>query len=201
MDGNYEIPIFTPYNPLDKWNIGASIVKALLEKAEEGLPPSPFIAAGVYAIYYHGNNFLYKDIKPFSPIYVGKAVPLGARKGNIGVSENQGKALFNRLSEHAESIKSAINLKLEDFTCRYIAVDDIWIPLAETLLIDKFKPIWNVAIDGFGNHDPGKGRYNQQRSIWDTLHPGRPWAEKLLPNHKDKDQIMQTITDFLHNNT
>ncbi len=31
----------------------------------------------------------------------------------------------------------------------------------------------NKIIDGFGNHDPGKGRYNQLRSRWDKLHPGR----------------------------
>ena len=31
--------------------------------------------------------------------------------------------------------------------------------LGESLLIAKFAPIWNKLIDGFGNHDPDKGRY------------------------------------------
>jgi len=30
--------------------------------------------------------------------------------------------------------------------------------------------VWNVVIDGFGNHDPGAGRYNGERTRWDTLH-------------------------------
>ena len=141
-----KITIHQPYNPLDKRNIGQSIVKAMLETNPEPLPPKPFIAAGVYAIYYKGDNRLYRELGGDRPIYVGKAVPAGARKGNIGTAENQGKVLFNRLSEHSDSINAAQNLVVDDFTCRYIAVDDIWIPLAETLLIDMFKPVWNVAV-------------------------------------------------------
>lgn len=191
-----KIPIHQPYNPLDKRNIGQSIVKAMLEAGREPLPPKPFIAAGVYAIYYKGGNKLYGGLADDTPIYVGKAVPAGARKGNIGFSENQGKALFNRLSEHAESIIAAQNLAIGDFTCRYIAVDDIWIPLAETILIDLFKPVWNVVVDGFGNHDPGKGRHRQQRSAWDTIHPGRAWAARLEPNRRTKEEIEQCITEY-----
>ena len=190
------ISVYQPYNPLDKRNIGDSIVKALMEKNLENLPPEPFVAAGVYAIYYLGKNELYKHLSETIPIYVGKAVPVGARKGNVGTADNQGKVLYNRLTEHADSIKAASNLELEDFRCRFIAVDDIWIPLAETLLIEKYKPVWNVVVDGFGNHDPGKGRYNQQRSLWDTLHPGRNWAEKLLPNKKSFDEAIQIVNRF-----
>lgn len=40
-------------------------------------------------------------------------------------------------------------------------------------------PVWNQIIDGFGNHDPGKGRYQQRRSVWDIIHPGREWSKKL----------------------
>lgn len=35
------------------------------------------------------------------PIYVGKAVPEGARKGLTAISPEPGQALFNRLKEHA----------------------------------------------------------------------------------------------------
>ena len=192
-----ELVIHTPYNPLDKRNIGESIVKAMLEKRCEPLPPQPFIAAGVYAIYYHGNHRLYRDLGAEIPVYVGKAVPAGARKGNVGAASNQGKALYNRLAEHAETIAAVKDLGLHDFDCRYMAIDDIWIPLAETLLIERFKPVWNVAIGGFGNHDPGKGRYNQQRSAWDTLHPGRAWAARLAPNKRSKDDIEQCVTEYL----
>ena len=192
-----KITIHQPYNPLDKRNIGQSIVKAMLETDPEPLPPKPFIAAGVYAIYYKGDNRLYRELGGDRPIYVGKAVPAGARKGNIGTAENQGKVLFNRLSEHSDSINAAQNLMVDDFTCRYIAVDDIWIPLAETLLIDMFRPVWNVAVDGFGNHDPGKGRHKQQRSAWDTIHPGRAWAERLPPNKRRKEDIEASVIEYL----
>nr|WP_296905928.1 Eco29kI family restriction endonuclease [Polaromonas sp.] len=29
------------------------------------------------------------------------------------------------------------------------------------LLIANFAPIWNTLIDGFGNYDPGNGRYRR----------------------------------------
>ena len=113
------------------------------------------------------------------PIYVGKAVPAGARKGGFGLGADPGQVLYKRLAEHAASIEQAHNIDLADFRCRFLVVDDIWIPLAESLLIEMYLPLWNRKIDGFGNHDPGKGRYNQQKSAWDLIHPGRPWAEKL----------------------
>ena len=33
--------------------------------------------------------------------------------------------------------------------------------------------LWNSLVDGFGNHDPGAGRYKGLRPRWDVLHPGR----------------------------
>lgn len=106
---------------------------------------------------------------------------------------NPGNVLFNRLREHAESINQARNLSLSDFQCRYLTVDDIWIPLAESVLIDMFAPIWNTTVAGFGNHDPGAGRYNQQRSPWDILHEGRPWADKLRPNVRTEGEIKDAV--------
>ncbi len=52
-------------------------------------------------------------------------------------------------------------------------------------------------LDGFGNHDPGAGRYNQQRSPWDVIHPGPPWAQKLRPNIRSRDEIPKAIAKFL----
>jgi hypothetical protein len=78
-----------------------------------------------------------------------------------------------------------------------LIVDDIWIPLGESLLISMFSPLWNQTLDGFGNHDPGAGRCNQQRSSWDLVHPGRPWAQKLKPNIRSKDEILKVIGKFL----
>ena len=81
----------------------------------------------------------------------------------------------------------------------YLIVDDIWIPLGESLLIGMFDPVWNKVIDGFGNHDPKKGRYNPQRPPRDVLHPGRPWTEKLRPNPKSADHLCQSILQILEN--
>ena len=48
-------------------------------------------------------------------------------------------------------------MDIKTFQCRYLVVDDIWIPLGEALLIAKFSPIWNKVVDGFGNPRPRKG--------------------------------------------
>ncbi len=175
-----------PFNPLDKKNLGDSVADAMLQQSVGPLPPEPFIGAGIYAIYYHGYFPLYRDIAAENcdglcgwPIYVGKAVPAGTRKGGFGLGADPGQVLYRRLVEHATSIDQATNIELADFQCRFLLAEDIWIPLAESLLIEMFSPLWNRKIDGFGNHDPGKGRHNQQHSQWDVIHPGRPWAYKL----------------------
>lgn len=193
------------YNPLDKSHLGESVAKALLAQPVVSIPPpEAFTGAGIYAIYYTGDFPAYQRIveknrggRWEAPIYVGKAVPAGARKGGYGLGESPGEVLYQRLHEHSESIRQAANLSLGDFSCRYLAVDDIWIPLGESLLIAMFSPLWNQRLDGFGNHDPGKGRYNQQRSLWDTLHPGRPWAEKLQPNSRHLEDVLAEVNAYL----
>ncbi len=193
------------YNPLDKLRLGESVAKALLACPVSVLPPpGAFAGAGIYAFYYTGPFLPYRKVAErnakdqwASPIYVGKAVPAGARKGGYGLGESPGEVLYRRLREHSESIDQAENLSLSDFNCRYLTVDDIWIPLGESLLISMFSPLWNQILDGFGNHDPGAGRYNQQRSSWDVIHPGRPWAKKLKPNSRSRDEILKVIAKFL----
>jgi len=189
------------YNPLDKVHLGESVVRALLERPVVVLPPSEsFVGAGLYALYYAGDFAAYRPIaeqnRPNAwtmPIYVGKAVPAGARKGGYGLGMPAGDVLYRRLCEHASSIQQTTNLALSDFRCRYLVVDDIWIPLGESLLIAMFVPLWNHHLDGFGNHDPGSGRYNQRRSAWDEMHPGRPWAAKLRPHLRSQVDIVQSL--------
>lgn len=195
------------YNPLDKENLGSSVASALLMQPLHPLAElSRFHGAGVYAIYYHGKFTAYADIRSAKgvrevPIYVGKAVPAGARKGDVGLNNEPGEVLYKRLKEHAESIRAAENLHLEDFTCRYLVVDDIWIPLGEALVITRFSPLWNNLIDGFGNHDPGKGRYAGLRPRWDTLHPGRKWAMKCQERTENMDQIEREVIAHLKSMT
>lgn len=202
---NKNVPVIPPYNPLDKRNLGVSTATALLSSAVHRLPPEKFIGAGVYALYYKGDFDPYSRLAALNsngfnvPIYVGKAVPAGARKGGLGMDVDHGLALYNRLNEHYSSINDANNLNVEDFFCRFLVVDDIWIPLTESLLIEKFKPLWNRCLDGFGNHDPGSGRYNQQKSPWDCIHEGRLWANKLKPNLLSQDQLLEKISTYINN--
>lgn len=124
-------------------------------------------------------------------------MPPGARKGGIGLDgSDPGEALLKRLKEHAKSIRETRNLGIEDFSCRYLVCDDIWIPLGEALLIERFQPPWNVLIEGFGIHTPGKGRKKQVRSKWDTLHPGRGLARGLPANPMSEEGILKRIADF-----
>jgi len=194
-----------PYNPLDKLNLGNSVAEALLEQPAHPLPPGePFDGAGVYAIYYTGDFAPYRTIaianrggKLARPIYVGKAVPGGARKGLGEMASAAETSLYRRLREHAKSIEQARNLDIADFMCRWLVVDDIWIPLGESLLVRNLSPIWNQAIDGFGNHPPGSGRSAQARSPWDVLHPGRPWADTLSGIVRTEKQILDELASFL----
>ncbi|QTO43636.1 MULTISPECIES: Eco29kI family restriction endonuclease [Burkholderiaceae] len=192
-----------PFNPLDKKNLGASVAEAMLEQRPQPLGDlKQFIGVGIYAIYYVGDFDAYAPLAERNrngafqaPIYVGKAVPKGARKGG-GVGEVRSKALYDRLREHAESVQLAANLNIKDFFCRFLVVDDIWIPLGESLLIAKFAPLWNALIDGFGNHDPGSGRYNGLRPRWDVLHPGRAWAEKCRTREETQEHIIRDVRNY-----
>lgn len=198
--------LFETYNPLAKANLGKSVADALLTSRTHALSSlDAFLGAGIYAIYYAGDHPAYAPLAERNktdctmPIYVGKAVPPGARKGNVGLDSEPGPALFNRVKEHAESIRASGNLDIGHFFCRLLVVEDIWIPLGESLIIARFCPVWNKLIDGFGNHDPGKGRYQQTRSRWDTLHPGRGWALKCVERQESSEQIQQEVLNFLHN--
>lgn len=193
-----------PFNPLDKKNLGASVAEALLTKEVHPLGALPtFEGAGIYAIYYTGDFAPYaqvarlnRDDRFMLPLYVGKAVPPGARMGaNLEVPA--GKVLQKRLKEHADSIRAAENLDIEDFHCRFLVVDDIWIPLGESLIIARFTPVWNSLIDGFGNHNPGKGRHAGMRPRWDVLHPGREWAMRLVERPETREQIALDAETYL----
>ena len=178
-----------PYNPLDTENLGDSLVRALLAMDPVRIDQmSEFPGAGVYAIYYTGDFPAYSKVAAANAggaftqaIYVGKAIPSGGRKGTQALGSVTGKYLHNRLREHRDSIIAASNLNAEDFYVRWLVVEPIWIPLTETLMINRSACAWNAVVEGFGNHDPGKHRHGGRRTMWDTLHPGRSWAAKATP--------------------
>ena len=88
---------------------------------------------------------------------------------------------------------------IADFYCRHLIVEEEWIRWGDSMLIDRFKPVWNVVLDGFGNHDPGKDRYNDMRPAWDTVHPVRPWAGKLRRNKRSAAALRKAVRAHVEN--
>ncbi len=164
------------YNPLSVDELGRNAARALMDYDIAELPPQPqFSGAGVYTIHYSGSFPAYVDLD--SPIYVGKA----------------DRGLHTRLSEHAASIDAATNLSCGDFGCRWLVLEQVWIGLTEQILIDRYDPIWNRVVKGFGNHHQGKARRDQQRSQWDTIHPGRAWAAMMQERSESTDHLLDRI--------
>ena len=192
------------FNPLAKRNLGKSVVDALLESPVQRLSEvKNFFGAGVYAIYYDGNFPAYEALSEINknnskyPIYVGKAIPKGGRKGTSVDASLDSISLSKRLQEHKASIEAVDSLRIEDFTFRSLVVDDIWISLGETLVIQQFRPLWNHVVDGFGNHNPGGGRFGGMRPLWDELHPGRAWASRCQPPKLTREQILESVANYM----
>lgn len=191
------------FNPLDIQNLAHSMVTRMEETAGVGLDDVPkFEGAGIYALYYTGTFPAYRRIAQANaeelrdPIYIGKAVPSGGRRG-VTVSAGPTYALNKRLADHAKSVLAAENLDVDDFKVRWLVVEDIWIPLGESAMLRRYQPVWNALVDGFGNHHPGKGRINGIRSLWDTVHPGRSWAPQFPPRPDSAAEIEQKIEKYL----
>jgi len=172
-------------------------------------PPERFYGVGIYALYYTGDFDHYSKYAELNrlqyahPIYIGKAVPRGWRQSRI--SDTEGKVSYElhaRLREHFRNIEIGEGLSANDFSCRFVIFEgggSDMIGTIEAALIKIFKPLWNSAVDGFGNHTPGAGRFNQAKSDWDVLHPGRAWAEKCLGVAKTKDLILGRIDTHMKN--
>lgn len=166
-------------------------------------PPKDFLGTGVYALYYTGSNPLYRKYAELNrlsyshPIYVGKAVPKGWRQARISDSETtQSRELYSRLKEHSRNIVVGDGLSLRDFSCRFVIFENEgsdMIGTIEAALTKLNKPLWNTAMDGFGNHDPGSGRYQQAKSDWDVIHKGRTWADKCNGKSKCQDVVLANI--------
>lgn len=122
-------------------------------------PTSP----GFYALYYRGNNSLYREHSATHPIYVGAT-------GN----------LRQRLADHAKSLSEVTNLDVADFTVRTVPSPHLGTErAAERLLIDRWDPPWNRSTyAGFGSRNQGANRKDQRLSAWDRLHPGRHWTRR-----------------------
>jgi hypothetical protein len=194
-----------PFNALDMTNLAHSIVTQMVEPAPTELGAVPrFTGAGLYAIYYTGSFSAYSAVSDRNrdnvfaePIYVGKAIRAGGRSSVGEGTRPRTTALYARIGQHANSIRAARNLDINDFWVRWLVVEEIWIPLGESAMIRRHRPAWNAIVDGFGNHDPGTGRKAEILSRWDTLHPGRGWAQQFAARTETPAQIEQDVVEYL----
>jgi hypothetical protein len=192
------------FNPYSKSAIRRSFC---YEMARQPLIPlggvNGVIGAGIYAIYYHGTDPLYAGLSQRNnpsapPIYVGRAKPAGARTGGLEDDASEhGRTLGDRLRNHATSISVAENLSLDDFSVRYCVVDHEHIEQGEEGLIRLYRPVWNHVLYGFGNRDVGGTRTAQDRSRWDTVHPGRPRVHLLKCNELSAQQLRDMVRDHI----
>lgn len=173
----------------------------------QDMRPSLRPRVGVYVLYYKGAHALYESVSYANqsgcclPIYVGKAVPKGDR---TGLTENDEAAirksdsnLYSRLLEHRRSINQGEHLSAEDFSFRVAPMEINLVAWGEGVLIRHFQPVWNQIIPGFGIHQPGVGRNEQQRSVWDRLHPGRTLARSLPPAQPVNESVLKPDIDAL----
>ena len=172
------------------------------------LPPTEkFSGVGVYSLYYTGCLDIYSKYAELNrlqyghPIYIGKAVPKGWRQGRVSDTDSKRSyELHSRLREHTRNIQIGEGLSSEDFSCRFVIFEgdgSNMIGSMEASLIKIFKPLWNTVVDGFGNHTPGAGRFNQAKSDWDVIHSGREWADKCQGTPNCKSAILSNISDHL----
>lgn len=163
---------------------------------------SKFYGSGAYALYYTGN-----EIEPYlplsqteTPIYVGKAIP-GSPTAETAF--DQGPAVWRRLKEHHKSIRSG-GLDPSDFQFRYAVIQSGMESAVEDFMIRLFKPIWNKEIKvcfGIGKHGDAATTRRNRRSPWDTMHPGRSWAEATAKDQSSRASIIANIAKHFAANT
>lgn len=165
------------FDPAEPRLIGHFVALALISQERVRLDAiEPFYGAGVYALYYTGPEGVYAPISGTeTPIYVGKADP---PVGATSVVEQETK-LYGRLNEHRKNIDKVAGIDLTDFECRALAVQSGYQAAAENHLINLFRPIWNnetKILFGLGKHGDSATTRANNKSPWDTIHPGRAWA-------------------------
>ncbi len=165
------------FDPTDPKLIGHFVALALI--AQDRRPMATlgrFYGSGVYAIYYSGAAPIYAPISGSeTPIYVGKADP----GSNAKTLVEQGTKLADRLGEHRKNIIRVTGIDVDDFDYRALAVQSGYQAAAESHLIRLFQPIWNNEtriLFGLGKHGDSSTTRANNKSPWDTIHPGRIWA-------------------------
>jgi hypothetical protein len=119
-----------------------------------GVDPGP----GTYLLRYHGRLSLYRPVsETVFPVYVGSA-----------------RCVRERLHAHRRSLNSTVGLSPDDFSAIVLrAPSHPFAVYAEALLIDAWRPAWNITAKGFGSAGQGRARALQRQPDWVVLHPGR----------------------------
>jgi hypothetical protein len=186
------------FDPTSPSVLGRMVGIALIAGARRPLSRlEAFYGSGVYALYYVGPFEAYASLsRSEHPIYVGKA---GPKDPQAKSPQAQGDRLFNRLKDHARSIRYArTTLDIEHFEYRALVVQSGWETAAENYLINLFRPVWNNEVSlvlGIGKHGDSTETRANRRSPWDTLHPGRPWAHsgRDVEDAKQPDVILAEL--------
>lgn len=189
------------FDPAEPSLIGNFVALAMVAQDRKPLGSlTRFYGSGVYAIYYTGPNPLYAPISGTeTPIYVGKADP----KGNPKTAIDQGTKLADRLSEHRRNIEKVSGIEIEDFECRALAVQTGYQAAAESHLIRMFRPIWNNEtgiLYGLGKHGDDATTRANNKSPFDTVHPGRKWAAGN-PENQTVAEIEAKVRDHFRSAT
>lgn len=195
------------FNPLDRLSLARSVQRELLARPAYHLADlsAPFEGEGVYALYYDGDHPAYTAVSGTEvPLYVSSVPSSRLLLGNLK-QHGPTYPLHRRLFRHAQALRQVEEpggpgepgLRLEDFTCRLLVVEEPWAKDAEELMIADFRPLWNTVIEGFATYDPGHARRTAPRYLWDELHPGRPWAATMSPARLDRDAILALIHDHV----
>ena len=196
------------FDPADPGLFGLVAAVGLVHQAAE--PLNEIVrtyGSGVYALYYRGDNELYRPLLGTeTPIYVGKTMT-----PTSDVLVEQGAALTGRLAEHANSIIAGGGLSIDDFEYRRLVIAPGWEPVTEGALINVFQPVWNRRsaskdpvtgravkyVHGFGKHGDDAETRKNGRSPWDTLHPGRAWANDKDPGDPTPNQMERAAIEAL----
>lgn len=196
--------VFDPANP-DA--MGRLVALALVVQPKQPLEKvGRAYGSGVYAVYYHGDHPAYALIsKSETPIYVGKADPITSKA--ITAFE-QGEKLTGRLRDHRRMIVQAVRyalahkdkkitpIRIVDFTYRRLVVATNAQLVAEQLLINLFKPVWNKETRvcwGISKHGDSAEMRGHGRSPWDVLHPGRDWALESSGDSRPVGRILDDL--------
>ncbi|MBL4645709.1 MAG: restriction endonuclease [Hyphomicrobiales bacterium] len=183
------------FDPTEPRLIGHFVALALIAQDRRPLQDiGKAYGSGVYAIYYTGQDEPYAPISGTeTPVYVGKADP----PANAKSLRDQGTKLTDRLNEHRKNIEKVSGIDAADFECRTLAVQSGYQSSAEIHLIRLFKPIWNnetKILFGLGKHGDAATTRANNKSPWDTLHPGRAWAA-ANPVAKSAEVILREVSD------